>query len=126
MAGTNASGLRSRSSHRISANISGVISFSFIFHVKADWNQDFRLSGVLMDHCWVVVIKAQWEGSLLVAAQSAAVDGGGAGHRVQVVGAVGQRRNPLTVPLRLLFPEVGGGLCADGNSFVFLIISFKD
>ena len=49
----------------------------------------------------------QWEGPLLVAAQSAAVDGGGARHSVQVVRTVGQRGNPLTVPLRLLFPGDG-------------------
>lgn len=111
MAGTNASGLRSRSSQRISANISGVISFSEHFrwrrisfntdtlrytsqchevfnltpyftemwwwgitihipsesvsellslnlHVQTDWNQNFRLSSVLVDHCWIVVVKA--------------------------------------------------------------------
>lgn len=46
----------------------------------------------------------QREGPLLVTAQPAAVDGGGAGHGVQVVRAVGQRGNPLTVPLGLLFP----------------------
>ncbi|XP_010790129.1 SWI/SNF-related matrix-associated actin-dependent regulator of chromatin subfamily B member 1-like [Notothenia coriiceps] len=57
MAGTKASGLRSRSSQRISANISGVISFSGNVK-KADGNQDFRLSGVLVDHCWIVVVKA--------------------------------------------------------------------
>lgn len=46
----------------------------------------------------------QWEGPFLVAAQSAAVDGGGAWHGIQVVRAVGQCGNPLTVPLCLLFP----------------------
>lgn len=46
----------------------------------------------------------QREGPLLVAAQPATVDGGRAGHSVQVVGAVGQRWDPLTVPLGLLFP----------------------
>lgn len=46
----------------------------------------------------------QGEGPLLVPAQSAAVDGGGAGHGIQMMGTVGQRGNPLTVPLCLLFP----------------------
>lgn len=46
----------------------------------------------------------QWEGPLLVTAQPAAVDGGRARHSVQVMRAVGQRGNPLTVPLGLLFP----------------------
>lgn len=55
-------------------------------------------------HCAGSCCSPQWEGPLLIAAQSAAVDGGGAGHCVQVVRAVGQRRNPLTVPLGLLFP----------------------
>lgn len=49
-------------------------------------------------------VSPQREGPLLVAAQPAAVDGGGAGHSVQVMRAVGQRGNPLTVPLGLLFP----------------------
>lgn len=31
---------------------------SLNLHVQTDWNQDFRLSGVLMDHCWIVVIEA--------------------------------------------------------------------
>lgn len=96
----------------------------------------------------------QGEGPLLVAAQPGAVNCGGAGNGVQVVGTVGQCGNPLTVPLRLLFPEnkprgenttrntiiisvvtvvvlvevpeVGGGLGADGDGFVLLIIPFQD
>jgi len=46
----------------------------------------------------------QGERPLLVAAQPAAVDGGGAGYCVQVVGTVGQRGNPLAAPLGLLLP----------------------
>ena len=45
------------------------------------------------------------EGPLLVAAQPAAVDGGGAGDGVQVVGAVGEGGDPLAVPLALLLPK---------------------
>lgn len=48
----------------------------------------------------------QGEGPLLVAAHAVAVDGGGAGNSVQVVGAVGQRGDPLAVPLPLLLPEM--------------------
>lgn len=55
-------------------------------------------------HCTGSCCSPQWEGPLLVAAQSAAVDSGGARHGVQVVRAVGQCGNPLTVPLRFLFP----------------------
>lgn len=55
-------------------------------------------------HCKGFCCSPQWEGPLLVTAQSAAVDGGGARHGVQVVRAVGQCGNPLTVPLCFLFP----------------------
>lgn len=27
-------------------------------HVQADWHQNFRLSGVLVDHSWIMVVKA--------------------------------------------------------------------
>lgn len=27
-------------------------------HIQADRNKDFRLGGIFMDHCWVMVIKA--------------------------------------------------------------------
>lgn len=29
------------------------------FHIKPDWNQNLRLGCVLMDDCWVMVIKAR-------------------------------------------------------------------
>lgn len=51
-----------------------------------------------------VLSSPQWEGPLFVAAQPAAVDSGRARHSVQVMRAVGQCGNPLTVPLCLLFP----------------------
>lgn len=47
----------------------------------------------------------EWEGPLLVAAESGAVDGGRAGDGVQVVGAVGEGGDPLAVPLGLLLPN---------------------
>lgn len=47
----------------------------------------------------------QRECSLLVPAHAVPVDGCGAGHCVQVMGAVGQGRHPLVVPLCLLLSE---------------------
>lgn len=47
----------------------------------------------------------QGEGPLLVAAQPVAVDGGGAGNCVQVVRAVGQRRDPLAALLGFGLPS---------------------
>lgn len=46
----------------------------------------------------------QREGSLLVPAHAVPVDGSGAGHGIQMVGAVGQGGHPLAVPLGFLFP----------------------
>ena len=46
----------------------------------------------------------QGEGSLLVPTHAVPVDGGGTGHSIQVVGAVGQGGDPLAVPLGLLLP----------------------
>lgn len=46
----------------------------------------------------------QGEGSLLVPTHAVPVDGGGTWHSVQMMGAVGQGRYPLAVPLSLLFP----------------------
>lgn len=31
---------------------------SLNLHVQTDWNQNFRLGGIFVDHCWIVVIKA--------------------------------------------------------------------
>lgn len=45
------------------------------------------------------------EGSLLVPAHAVPVDGRRARHSVQMVGAVGQGRHPLAIPLGLLFPR---------------------
>ena len=45
------------------------------------------------------------EGPLLVPAHAVPVDGRGAWHRIQMVGAIGQGGHPLIVPLCFLFPE---------------------
>jgi len=76
------------------------ISASLCLQAVLPWGK--TASGLFKQNC-----SPQGEGPLLVSAQPAAVDGGGAGHRVQVVRTVGQRGNPLTVPLRLLFPGDG-------------------
>lgn len=171
-------------SRRIGTRTSGCVAFSWI--TAGSWSSKLRRSKTEgqslhddVQHLTVffkraqrfpVLSSPQWEGPLLVAAQPAAVDGGRARHSVQVMRAVGQRWNPLTVPLCLLFPtnnhrhtdvktfeiavlstsnylfrdlaqrtefvspeptvvgvpEVGGGLGADGDSFVLFIISLKD
>lgn len=51
----------------------------------------------------------QGEGSLLVPTHAIPIDGGGARHSVQMVGAVGQGGDPLAVSLGLLFPGETGG-----------------
>lgn len=66
------------------------------------------------------VYSPQGEGSLLVPTHAVPVDGGGTRHGVQMVGAVGQRGDPLAVSLGLLFPgetegesnPVRPGLCS--------------
>lgn len=47
----------------------------------------------------------QGEGPFLVSSHAVSVDCGGARYSVQVVGTVGQRGDPLTVPLGLLLPD---------------------
>lgn len=70
----------------------------FLCNSLSVWTSHFR-------HFTGSCCSPQWEGPLLVTAKSAAVDGGGAWHCIQVVRAVGKCGNPLTVPLCLLFPE---------------------
>lgn len=54
--------------------------------------------------CILDVLLPEREGPFLVPAQAVAVDGSGAGHSVQVVGAVGEGGHPLAVPLGFLLP----------------------
>lgn len=72
-----------------------------------------------------VLSSPQWEGPLLVAAQPAAVDGGRARHSVQVMRTVGQRWNPLTVPLCLLFPT-NNHRHTDVKTFEIAVLSTSD
>ena len=58
----------------------------------------------------------QRERPLLVPAHAVPVDGGGAGHGVQVVGAVGQGGHPLAVPLSLLLPGRHGNTSTQSTS----------
>lgn len=50
------------------------------------------------------ILLPEWEGPLFVSTKTIAVDGGGAGHSVQVMGAVGEGGHPLAVPLSFLLP----------------------
>lgn len=105
-------------SRRIGTRTSDWVAFSWITagswssklgetHRTRASDKQLSLCPTLTDRlllCHRLCCSPQWERPLLVAAQAAAVDGGGAGHGVQVVRAVRQRGNPLAVPLGLLFP----------------------